>query len=335
MILVVLSDREPTAAVRRFLSRTGFLLIPLSVLFIKYLPSLGRAYDRWTGKAFYMGVTTSKNTLGVICLSFGLSSLWRLLSACHDRRSKRRIQLLTVHGVILGMVLWLLWIANSMTSLSCFFMGSGALLAANCRAIIQRPKLMHTVVVGMLLVCISVLFLGLGPGVLETMGRSPTLTDRTEVWSVLLSLTTDPVFGTGFETFWLGPRLERMWQAYWWHPTEAHNGYIEVFLNLGWVGVALLAVVLTTGYRTVTAAAKLNQPRAGLILAFFVVGITYNFTEAAFFRMMAPAWIALLLAITRVPEGLSPKVKDQDRGWFDITTTSNYLHQEAKQNAAA
>src|SRR5271166_3600399 len=36
MVLIVLSDREPFNAVNRLLARTGYLLIPLSILFIKY-----------------------------------------------------------------------------------------------------------------------------------------------------------------------------------------------------------------------------------------------------------------------------------------------------------
>src|SRR5262249_8818754 len=35
MILIVLTDRNPGAAVKRVLVRTGFLLIPLSLLFVK------------------------------------------------------------------------------------------------------------------------------------------------------------------------------------------------------------------------------------------------------------------------------------------------------------
>ncbi len=30
---------------------------------------------------------------------------------------------------------------------------------------------------------------------------------------------------------------------------EAHNGYIEVYLNLGWLGLGLIALILGQGYR--------------------------------------------------------------------------------------
>src|SRR5437867_10516084 len=84
MVLVVLSDPDPSAAVKRLLARAGFLLIPFSVLLIKYYPDLGQAYNPWTWGAYYTGVATGKNGLGLVCLIFGLGSLWRFLEAFHS-----------------------------------------------------------------------------------------------------------------------------------------------------------------------------------------------------------------------------------------------------------
>src|SRR2546422_3284704 len=47
MVLVVLTDPHPSAAVKRLLARSGFLLIPLSFLLVKYYPDLGRGYSPW------------------------------------------------------------------------------------------------------------------------------------------------------------------------------------------------------------------------------------------------------------------------------------------------
>jgi len=60
-----------------------------------------------------------------------------------------------------------------------------------------------------------------------------------------------------------------------------------VYLNLGWLGVILLATLLVTGYRRTVAAAR-GQTRAGsLRLAYFVVAVAYNFSEGGF-KMMNP-----------------------------------------------
>lgn len=316
MVLIVLTDCEPTAALKRFLARATFVLIPLSILFIKYYPSLGRGYGIWQGEVGYQGVTTNKNTLGVICLLFGLGSVWRFFSTYRDRECTGRTRRLIAYGVILSMVLWLFWIANSMTSLGSFLMASTLFLAANSRAVIRRPAVVHVLIVAMLAASVSILFLGVSPSVLATMGRNPTLTDRTEVWGVLLTLVQNPVLGTGFESFWLGPRLEKLWSIYWWHPNEAHNGYLEIFLNLGWMGVAWLAVIIATGYRAVFRVWRSNASTGSLLLAFFFMGLVYNFTEAAFFKMLAPAWIFFLFAITSVPEvpyPTVPEVSNSDR----------------------
>jgi len=111
----------------------------------------------------------------------------------------------------------------------------------------------------------------------------------------------DPLFGAGFESFWLGERLEKFWRIYWWHPNQAHNGYLEVFLNLGWTGVALLGFVMVWGYRNVIGTLRRDPEAGGLRLAYFVVAAVYNLTEAAF-KGFHLVWIVCLLAITVVPE---------------------------------
>ena len=305
MVLLVLTETDSTMAIKTFLARTGYILIPASVLLVKYYPALGRGYDPWDGTAHYVGVTTNKNTLGVICLLFGLACVWGVLSTSRGQRRLRRVRQLIPHAVILSMVMWLFWKANSMTSLASFLMGGALIIMTSLDGIGRRPWAVHLLVATIISACVCILFLGIGSGVLTTIGRNPTLTDRTAVWALILKFVTNPLLGTGFESFWLGPRLSEIWSVYAWGPTEAHNGYIEIYLNLGWTGVVALACVLATGYRTTTVAVRRSRPAASLMLAYFVVGIVYNFTEAAFFRMMAPAWIATLLAMTRVPGRLS------------------------------
>jgi O-antigen ligase len=227
--------------------------------------------------------------------------MWEFLEVYKDREAEGRKRRLIAYGAALALVIWLLQIANSMTSTSCFAMGTVILLAANFQAVIRRPGLLHFLIAAMVGVSAAVAFLGVSPGALEAMGRNPTLTDRTEVWGWLFSLVRNPFIGTGFESFWLGPRLEKLWDIYWWHPNEAHNGYIEIYLNLGWMGITLMGAVLVASYRRMFAAYRHHLPIASLCLAYFLVGVTYNFTEAAFFRMLAPAWIFFIFAVVSLP----------------------------------
>jgi len=138
------------------------------------------------------------------------------------------------------------------------------------------------------------------------MGRNPTLTGRTEIWSQVLPLNTNPLFGAGYESFWLGDRLKQVWSLYWWHPNEAHNGYLEVYLNLGWIGITLLLLLMVKGYRNVVAAFRLDPESGSIRIAYFVVAVAYNFSESAF-RMLNPIWIFFLLATTTVPVPSAPE----------------------------
>ena len=66
MVLVVLTDPDsPETALQNLLSRAAFVLLPLSVLFIKYYPDIGRSYAPFSWIPMYSGVTTFKNLLGL------------------------------------------------------------------------------------------------------------------------------------------------------------------------------------------------------------------------------------------------------------------------------
>jgi exopolysaccharide production protein ExoQ len=298
MVLIILSDPDPATAVKRVLARMGCLLMPLSILLIKYYPELGRGYENLTWVPVVTGVTTGKNLLGMICLLCGLSAEWRLLHVSRDVEGVRRYVI--VHLTILLMALWLFWQANSMTALSCFLMASCVMLAVRVPTA-RRTALVHVVVASVLLLAFSAIFLDAGGNMLQTLGRDPTLTGRTQLWGVALEYSGDPLLGTGFESFWLGERLQRIWSIYWWHPNEAHNGYLEVFLNLGVVGVLLLGIVLVAGYRNVIRLLR-HDPEAGAFrISYFVAAVAYNLTEAAI-RTFQPIWVIFLLTIFAIPK---------------------------------
>jgi exopolysaccharide production protein ExoQ len=301
MVLIVLTDPDPSAAVKRLLARLGFLLVPLSILLIKYYPELGRGYENWTWEPTVTGVTTGKNLLGMTCLVCGIGAVWRFFGAFRRDEVVRRDGPLAAQGLLLAMTLWLFWQAQSMTALGCFLLASGVIVVTNRRVVALNPPVVHLLVGAVVSVAIATLFLGVGGGVLEAMGRDPTLTGRTDVWNVALRFRGDPLVGTGFESFWLGERLERIWSFYWWKPNEAHNGYLEVFLNLGLMGVILLAVLLAAGYRNVIRVLRADSDTGTLRLAFFVAVVVYNLTEAAM-RMFQPIWVVFLLMIMAAPE---------------------------------
>src|SRR5207253_7770730 len=83
----------------------------------------------------------------------------------------------------------------------------------------------------------------------DLTGHNATLAGRGELWRQLLGLHTNPIFGVGFESFWLGDRLRTLAAQHWWAPNEAHNGYLETYLNLGLIGLFILTGCIIATYR--------------------------------------------------------------------------------------
>lgn len=304
MVLIVLTDSQSAAALKRLIARVGFLLLPTSMLFIRYYPDLGRGYDQWTWKPVLFGVTTNKNTLGLTTLIFGLGAAWRFFEEFRTGDKQDRLRHVIAQGVLLAMALWLLVNANSATSLACFFLAGTLLAVTSLLAVGRKLAVVHLLVLGAVVAPLYALFVDAGDGAIQALGRDPTLTGRTEIWNRVLGMAQHPVFGTGFESFWLGERLERLSNFYYFPLNEAHNGYLELYLNLGWIGVALLTVLFITGYRNAVAAFRRDRGAGGIRLAFIVVAAVYSLTEAGF-RMLSPAWIFFLLATSVVPEALT------------------------------
>jgi exopolysaccharide production protein ExoQ len=299
MILVVLSEPDWLDAFKRLIARLGFLLLPLSILFIRYYPDLGRVYTRG-GKPFWVGVTTEKNALGMLCLIVGLASIFRFIVIYRGEEGARKKAPLIAHGALILMASYLLRAADSATASSCFFMAGGVMVLTCLFRVARKPAIVNVMVGAVLAISTSALFLGLGTGMVEDLGRNSTLTGRTTIWHFALGMVNNPLLGTGFESFWLGPRLRNMIVLIDQTVNQAHNGYIEIYLNLGWVGVALLAVLIFSGYRRVLPAVRRQTQGGSLRLAYCIVAVAYNFTEAGF-KMMHPVWIVFLLSIAVIP----------------------------------
>ena len=297
MVLVVLTERDPGEAIKAVCTRVAYVLIPLSVLLIRYFPDLGRAYSGYNGSdVMWVGVTTHKNSLGALALVGALFLLWDMLD--REGRSQGRMKEGTFIARILVLLMswYLLVIANSMTSLLCALLGSALLVVLGRPSIRQRP--------GRLEVC------GLGAGVvlllldwvfnvketlLLSVGRDETLTTRTDIWPILMNFQDSPLLGAGFNTFWAGQRILSLFEKVG-GIIQAHNGYIETYLNGGLVGVGLLLVLLLSGYMRIRVQLMTGMPEGSIRFVILLVAVIYNYSEASF-NKVGLLWVLTLFAV--------------------------------------
>lgn len=296
VILVVLSDSDPLDAVRTLLRRVSYMLMSLSILLIKYFPALGVAYDPWMGGATYGGAAPSKNMLGIACLISGLYFFWDTLVRWPERKSKRTRRVILLNILFFAMTLWLLHMCDSATSRLSLALGCLVILAAHSKISKRHPGFLKLMIPATFLVYVILAFgLGLSGSFASAAGRDPTLTGRTEIWGAVLSVHTDPLLGTGYESFWLGPRIEKVWQAAGMTGViEAHNGYLEVYLQLGVIGGCLLLGFVIAGYRNVWKRLTPFSSLGSLTLSIWTVFVFHNLTEADF--RSGPMWLIFSLA---------------------------------------
>src|SRR5262249_40579559 len=146
MMLIVMTDEQPVAALRRLFSRTGFILMPISVLWNKYYPNLGHDYDQWTGGMSFTGVARDKNTLCLISFVLSLGALWQVIALIQSDRFPLKRRQLLAQLVLLGFGLVLLREANSITSSVAFAAGAAFLLGTSLRFVRRRPGAVHALV---------------------------------------------------------------------------------------------------------------------------------------------------------------------------------------------
>jgi exopolysaccharide production protein ExoQ len=295
VLLVALSDPHPLEAIRTLLRRLCYLLIPLCVLLIKYYPELAKQYDYWTGAPEFVGAATSKNTLGAVCLVSGLFLFWDTLGRWRERRKRQTKRILVVNVALFAMTLWILNLSNSATSRVCLALGCAVIATAHIGSWRGRYRLLKVAVPASY--CLYLL-LSLGFNVTGQLagavGRDPTLTDRTKIWAVLLKMHTNPLLGTGYESFWLGPRLEWIWAQGLGEINEAHNGALEVYLNLGALGVLLLAAFMIFSYRSSIKRLGSDSGLSLFALAIWATFLFHSVTEADF--RSGVLWLTFLLA---------------------------------------
>ena len=300
MVLILVTDAQPVETTKRLLTRMAFVLLPLSALFDKYYPNLAREYAI-AGKPMISGVTGTKNELGSLCLMLGVAALWITLDLWRNRKAPHRSRRMLAHGFVVVLAYLLCKQADSMTSFSCLLMAGAVMVLASLPIVRRRRGLIHGVVWGIAGLSLFATVIAPSAGLLEMLGRSPTLTGRTQIWSAVLSVHTNPLIGAGFQNFWMGSRMLRADQLCGMGIQEAHDGYLQIYLDLGWIGVFLLGVVIFTGYAKIVALYRQNYRVGMALLAYFTAIIVYNISEAGF-GSPGLTWEMLILSIILATE---------------------------------
>ncbi len=277
MALVILSEEDLLDAIKTVYRRAAYVLLPLSFVCINYFPSIGRDYAN-QGGVMFRGVTGQKNDLGLICFIFGVVACWWIIKMRHHKLNRPKYE--TMLSVFIMCAAFALLIkSNSATSLVCYIVGVCILLGTEFTYVKRDIKHFEFIAITVAFAYILLEYLvDIKQLIIESLGRDSTLTSRVPIWDMLRGMKTNPIVGSGFESFWTKDRIELMDNVMGTH--SVHNGYLDIYLNLGIIGLVIFGLMVLSAYITIRNSYNSNTEYNILRIAFFATILIYGYTEA-------------------------------------------------------
>jgi len=282
MALIVLTEPDFKEALTRLMKRCAYVVVPISILWIRYYPPLGLSYDDWSGMQIIQGIGFGKNSLGADCLILGFFFFWHLLQTWRtERNTERRNELWLTAGFLIGS-LYLLRLSHSATSTICLFV---AILIVVF--VVIRPRIKNFIgtymLAALVLLVAAQLAFGISGSLSESLGRGSGLSGRTDLWAHCLEFQSNPILGAGFEGFWFPERRDKIAAFYHgWKPGGAHNSYLDLYLELGLIGLSILIGLLIATFWKIRYELFRDFEWGRYRLAFFAAVVLRGWTESCF-----------------------------------------------------
>ena len=282
---VYLATRYSLKEQLRLLAWTLGIATLLSLVFALALPSYGvHQADFFAGA--WRGIYVHKNALGrMICLSilvFLLLSIW-------GEKSR-----------------WFAWagfglsaiILLKSTSATPLFSFLSVLALLPLYSVLQwrHPLALFIFTMGVTLTASITLLLTISAEtILGAYGRDLTFTGRTELWFALIEwIQKRPWLGYGYSAFWLGKNgeVQNLSNAIGWTPAYAHNGYLQLLLDLGLLGTGVIVLGFLLSFSRALIWARSNPTAEGIFpLVYFTFLLPYNVTDSIILQQNNIFWV--------------------------------------------
>lgn len=258
----------------------------------------------------WRGLTIHKNALGSVA-SFA-SILW--LHALLYRDSKW-------WAVLIGLSssLACLYLSDSSTSqagtlMVIVFLLLGKLTPPSLRRAVT-PLIIGAFLMAILLYGLAVMKLvpdlnALITSATSAVGKDATFAGRTPIWELVKArIALHPLLGTGYGAFWVGPfdtspSYEFVKRLYF-YPGEAHNGYLDIVLDLGYVGLVMLGGFILRYLVLAIRLLRIDRSQALLYLSLILYFLLSNLTESSWLTVVTnPDWMIVALAVVAMSRQL-------------------------------
>jgi exopolysaccharide production protein ExoQ len=278
----------------RLISNTIGIMAIASLFVGIFAPDLGQAGQ--LDPEGWRGIFSQKNNLGDI-MAIGLLTYFYLIVSS-------RFRLLDFGFRLAGLVMCALLLILSQSRTSWVIGLIGVPITLVLQLVKGRAGIGAAVSwIAIMLLLPAMAFVEQGiSAIAPLLGRSANLTGRTELWAAVLTCVRDhPLLGYGLGAFWVedSRNVLYVWSTIHWHPPTAHNGWLDLLLELGWLGAALLTIQVGMIFiRGMRAVLKNSFPDSPYLLLMLSVALIHNLSESELLRPQSIMWILIVVSTT-------------------------------------
>jgi O-antigen ligase len=189
------------------------------------------------------------------------------------------------------------WLIEAVVLLCCGLLHVLARYAPYSRAVLLYSSMFVVIAVS---VAVWIYF----PPVAGFLGRDATLTGRTAIWhQVWIAIEKRPLLGYGFAAFWQGMKGEsyNIIVALRFVVFHAHNGFFELWLELGAAGLLLFALSYLRAWRKLWQVMRAGETAGTSWMAIFLLLILlYNLDENTLLTFNGLFWVLYVITVADI-----------------------------------
>ncbi len=263
----------------------GAIVLPLSIALALFVPALGASEAGWSG------IFNQKQNCAVV-------SMFLLITALHWKGSG--VYQKAFRAIYILMCVLLIVMSRSRTGWALALI---AILLSGVIWLMQNMPAKESLLITLLGLVVAG---GLGyviysysTAIVTSVGKDPTLSQRTSIWAaVWIEILKRPILGYGFAAFWkglYGPSHDVVVSSGW-DVFQAQDGFLDVWLGVGIVGVALVAImVVQAAKNAIRSFRSENEAYVRWCIVVIICSLLLNIGESTIGRIQM-GWLLFLLA---------------------------------------
>jgi Lipid A core - O-antigen ligase and related enzymes len=275
----------------------------MSLILIAGFPSIGTMYLQSEGNC-WTGLTVHKNILGQWASIGVIIFFWQFWNSQGIFKKLICSFLTTVSFVLLiG--------SKSQTAVSLTFLG---LLLMLCLFVYKKngkASLLFMIFAFLAILSGALLFnqffmkFSFIDSIFRAIGKDSSFTGRTDIWGLALHTASyRMLLGYGYATFWMTSAADKIRQICGWDFFSAHNGFLDIYLHLGLLGLGLSLLYIFSALKGIKSIYQRDFKIGILWVVFICVTLLSNFFESNFGIMAHEFWFLSVMVCFRMPEQL-------------------------------